>query len=177
MRKGLFFILLVACVVALSACAHDINVKDSLVAEDNILPAVSLPGPIDVQGTAPQNAGMVKFCKAGGNTFLTDFDKFTAYAVASATDILHRNHIETMDGAKNKLVLSVADATCEQESFDVNFIAHVDAACGDQPTKRFTGNQRIWTLHGIDFAMSAAVLNATVAAFGDEQILDCLKNR
>jgi hypothetical protein len=177
MRKELFFIILAACAVALTACAHDINVKDSLVAEDNLLPALSLPGPIGVQGSAPQKAGMVEFCKAGGNTFSADFDKFTAYAVASATDILHRNHIETVDGANNKLVLSVNDATCEQEAFDVNFIAYVDAACGDQPTKRFAGNQRIWTLHGIDFAMSAAVLNATVAAFDDEQILDCLKSQ
>jgi hypothetical protein len=103
-------------------------------------------GPIDVKGAAPQHSGMVEFCRAGGNTFSTDFDQFTSYAVASATDILHRNHIETIDGAEKKIVLSVTEATCEQEAFDINFIAHVDATCGDQASRRFTGNQRIWTM-------------------------------
>jgi hypothetical protein len=138
--------LLAAYILALSACAHNIGVKDSLVAEDNLLPNLNFSGPIDVKGAAPQHSGMVEFCRVGGNTFSTDFDQFTSYAVASATDILHRNHIETIDGAEKKIVLSVTEATCEQEAFDINFIAHVDATCGDQASRRFTGNQRIWTM-------------------------------
>ena len=175
MRKSFFLTILMAVAIVLNACAHNIRVKDSLVAEDKLLPKLTISGPVDVNGAPPQNSGMVEFCKAGPNTFSTDFDQFTSYAVASAADILNRNHIDTYDGAEKKIVLSVVEATCEQEAADINFIAQIDVTCGDQLSKRFTGNQRIWTIHGIDFALSAAVLNATLNAFADEDLINCLK--
>ncbi len=175
MRQKLFATIFIASSIILNACAHNIDVKDSLVAEDHLLPALNISGPIEVRGSEPQHSGMVEFCKAGGNSFSTDFDQFTSYAVASATDILNRKNIETSAGAEKKIVLSVTEATCEQEAADINFIAYVDITCSGNAPKRFTGNQRIWTIHGIDFALSAAVLNATLAAFDDDAIIACLR--
>jgi hypothetical protein len=177
MKQTIFITILMVSSIILTACAHDINVKDSLVLEDHQLPALSISGPLDVTGAPPQHLGMVEFCQAGGNTFSTDFAQFTSYAVASATDILNRNKITTSAGAEKKLVLSVTEATCEQEAADINFIAYGDITCADNAPRRFTGNQRIWTIHGIDFALSAAVLNATLAAFEDDAFIACLSAR
>jgi hypothetical protein len=151
-------------------CSYQINVQKSLVAEDELLPEISTQSPIAIIGQFSGEPGYIEFCKAGGDTFLTDYNEFTVYAVNSAKDILMRNSIQIDDQAQKQIVIEISNATCKLEFADIKFDMTLKATTGNGLNKEFTGYQRILSLHGVDFALSAAILNAVIEMFNDAEI-------
>ena len=127
-------------------CSHTIHVRESLVTQEELLPAIRMSQPVAVVARCRRPQGAVEFCKAGPSTFDTDFVPFTDYAVASLTDIFTRNGILVTADATKRLTVSVSGATCEQEASGIKFTAYLDVSAGNGLERRFSGFQRIWKI-------------------------------
>lgn len=124
--------------------------------------------PVAIVIEPSQHPGNIEFCRAGPTTVSADYDALTEYASQSMTDIFNRNNVPVLDVADKKLTVSIEEATCEQEVNGIKFYATINVTAGDALTKQFSGFQRLWSMHAIHFSVTAAVLNAVLEMYKDQ---------
>jgi len=151
-------------------CSHHITVQQKFVAQDHLVPKINAQSPVTVIGKPPKTSGMIKFCKAGPNTFYASYDEFTHYAVKSTEDILARNDIQVLDSAEKQLIVSISEATCKDTMGGVKFEMTLNCSMGQNSSRQFSGYQHMGSMHGINFALTAATLNAVLEMFNDEEV-------
>lgn len=100
----------------------------------------------------------------------------TDYAVQSMVDIFTRNNVQIMSGAEKALTISIIESSCIQEFNAMKYVVDINVAAGDKPAKQFSGYQRLWSGRALSFTVTAAVLNAVLEMFKDEEIRHYLES-
>lgn len=175
MKKTVWVSLLGILLMGTVGCAKHTHVQQDLVAEEKLLPKLNISTPVALDAVQPKITGKDNFCRKGLGPITVEYKDLTDYAKKSASDILVRNNVQIVPAADKHLTLHIAQARCEQEAFTMNFVVDVDVTAGDMPKKTFSGNQRLWSMHGLDFTMTSATLNAVLEMFNDEEIKSYLE--
>ena len=157
-------------------CALHVDVQKSLVADDQLLPQLNMKTPVAVVSVPHSLTGKVNFCKKGLGPMTLVYAELTDYAVRSMVDIFTRNNVKIDSGAVKKLTVSIVEASCIQEFNAMKYVVDISVAAGDQSPKQFSGFQRLWSGRALSFTVTAAVLNAVLEMFKDEEIRHYLES-
>ena len=176
MKKRIGIIIGVILLIGTTGCALHVQVQESLVAEDHLLPKLKMETPISVVSVPHDLTGEVNFCKKGLGPITVVYSDLTDYAVQSIVDIFTRNNVQIRDGAEKVLIISIVEASCIQEFNAMKYVVDINVAAGDKPAKQFSGYQRLWSGRALSFTVTAATLNAVLEIFKDEEIRHYLEN-
>jgi hypothetical protein len=176
MKKLLGVLILGVVLIGVSSCAKHTTIQKEMVVKPDLLPKMNITSPVAVEAVQHQVTGKDNFCRKGLGPITVYYSELTDYAEQSVTDILVRNNVQITPDADKKLVIHIAQVRCEQEAFTMNYLVDIDVTAGNIPKKVFTGNQRLWSMHALDFTMTAATLNAVLEIFKDKDIKSYLEN-
>ncbi|MBC2710786.1 MAG: hypothetical protein HGJ94_07235 [Desulfosarcina sp.] len=169
-------IIWVILLIGTTGCALHVQVQKSLVAEDHLLPQLNMKTPVAIVALPHNLTGKVNFCKKGLGPMTLVYADLTDYAVQSMVDIFTRNNVQIMSGAEKALTISIIESSCIQEFNAMKYVVDINVAAGDKPAKQFSGYQRLWSGRALSFTVTAAVLNAVLEMFKDEEIRHYLES-
>lgn len=176
MKKRFGITCLVILLIGSTGCALHVQVQKSLIAEDHLLPKLNMKTPVELVAVSHNLTGKVNFCKKGMGPITLVYADLTAYAVQSMVDIFTRNNVKIMKGAEKVLTISIVEASCFQEFNAMKYVVDINVVAGDKPAKQFSGYQRLWSGRALSFTVTAAVLNAVLEMFKDEEIMHYLES-